>query len=483
MSRKKHKLKFISLIFSVFIFLATSIGAPLIAYADSAYPIPNTDADFSVADQKNLENVTAYIENCLNKGGLEFEGFSTSQGESGEFFSGSPDYSVSTFVDADNKRSCEGAQAVNVLGKLYGKVTDFVKKYFQKGTASCGSPDKFRLKVDDCSTTGADRVAKIADELKKIYNDAKTRAKEKGYYFYPYPATGLPPSYATNVLGPLFEKCFKRHDPENDLDDKDVTIQGRDYVYKNGNQGNLYTGFIFAEPGDDGKIDCNELAAFINDDSNKVGYLVLSDSEIDDQIEEDSRFIEEAIKKAALIPLFVSDTAKFQGCIFGTPLATFPLGDAISVVAGWLASGGTGEITYSGPYGSQITIPATASTNVKTCLDGAFGESLQEILELEPETPADPNVEDQSSDSDSPSDDCLSKADQFIAWFACPIINIIDSVLEKIEDIIKGMLKFDLNKQNKDGGIKEAWNIFRGLASVLIMGGFLLALVIKGVKG
>ena len=76
-------------------------------------------------------------------------------------------------------------------------------------------------------------------------------------------------------------------------------------------------------------------------------------------------------------------------------------------------------------------------------------------------------------------------------------LGAIQSALEKIENNVQELLKFDLaNAQGKGkkGGtdktgaetlveIRDSWNTFRALASILIIVGFLTALTVKAVKG
>jgi hypothetical protein len=48
--------------------------------------------------------------------------------------------------------------------------------------------------------------------------------------------------------------------------------------------------------------------------------------------------------------------------------------------------------------------------------------------------------------------------------------------------VIEDLLTFNL-KDNGGDGLHNAWNIFRQLATLLIISGFLLALLVKGVRG
>jgi hypothetical protein len=132
-----------------------------------------------------------------------------------------------------------------------------------------------------------------------------------------------------------------------------------------------------------------------------------------------------------------------------------------------------------------------------TCIKDGYGgfvtNILDELNEKLAETDASPvaNSSASSSTADSDTDKCL-EGDSILGWVVCPIIEKIQSTLGVLEGYIGSMLKFDLANVQGEGGtggdksqkeIRESWNIFRSLASILIIIGFLTALTVKAVRG
>ncbi len=473
----------------VVLILMTQLVIPIETSAvNTSYPYPNTDGDFTMQELKDLENISAFVVYCLAQPDYIDNVMDNTEAQNAEMFLKGPEYPVTNFVDTDNKRVCK-SQAKDVATKLYGGWTNFLKTIYEdctgegKPNSGCSGPDFWIMKDSYRSNKS------------KIYDDVKAQAQSKGYFFQNVNSSGLPPAYIYNVLAPLFSSCFEKYDPANDTNP--ITIQGKQWKRKAGSNNGGQIGMILSKPGEeDGVYNCDELAAYVNDDSNKVGYVVLTKPEVEDAIKDDATSQDTAGKKDDLIELFnkqetvggitIKNSEKFSQCMSGTPLESAPLSTAISIVANWLAQGGSGQLTYNlnpNGSGSGTTLSADVSAFIKGCLESKFGAQMTEIVEREATDPTLPSDLEPDGGGSSEDDDCLQNSDAFIAWFACPAINLVDSFLEKIEDLIKNLLKFDLDQQNENDGLKDAWNIFRSLATVLIMAGFLLALVVKGVKG
>jgi hypothetical protein len=85
-------------------------------------------------------------------------------------------------------------------------------------------------------------------------------------------------------------------------------------------------------------------------------------------------------------------------------------------------------------------------------------------------------------------DPCLAKGTAFLSWMICPAINIIDDVLKVFTGFIKEQLHFDpedsaqIDPEHKKS-MKAAWGVLRGIASLIIIIGFLVALLVKSIRG
>ena len=142
----------------------------------------------------------------------------------------------------------------------------------------------------------------------------------------------------------------------------------------------------------------------------------------------------------------------------------------------------------------------TVEDSLTDCIKEKYGAFVTNILDdLDDTIEGNEPIDDASSDSPTAKDDtdkCL-EGDSILGWVVCPMLGAIQSALEKIENNVQELLKFDLaNAQGKGkkGGtdktgaetlveIRDSWNTFRALASILIIVGFLTALTVKAVKG
>lgn len=65
---------------------------------------------------------------------------------------------------------------------------------------------------------------------------------------------------------------------------------------------------------------------------------------------------------------------------------------------------------------------------------------------------------------------------------------MLNDAFDKIKDTLQDMLKFSIEDSGSGTAanvneLKSSWNIFRGLASILIIIFFLTALLVKSIKG
>ena len=137
----------------------------------------------------------------------------------------------------------------------------------------------------------------------------------------------------------------------------------------------------------------------------------------------------------------------------------------------------------------------TVEDSLTDCIKEKYGAFVTNILDdLDDTIEGNEPIDNASSDSPTAKDDtdkCL-EGDSILGWVVCPIIEKIQSTLGVLEGYIGSMLKFDLANVQGEGGtggdksqkeIRESWNIFRSLASILIIIGFLTALTVKAVRG
>lgn len=334
--------------------------------------------------------------------------------------------------------------------------TDWLKELYDTSKYVNGNEYKNRFS-DNISTEVFRRFNDWSTELKSKsgWNESNTQfntanivqAFNKCWKF-------TPPSGASES-----EKTMMRQEKTNwtlQLDGGDNAVVSAGYRVEIAVQGNY----------GDGNANCNDLWDWAKE-NNKLGANPLENEE-------------DAVRKVDIITLLNSDTDKTSKCIsLIEMLKDNDLQDAIDIFAELLVNGPSAEMTAADP---EIAAQIEAAKKCILDEETGFGDELA-VLINEPTSSTPDNGEVDSGGAGSTNDDCLANTDQFLGWFACPVINLIDSVMEKIEDIIQGLLRFDLNTQDKDGGLRESWNIFRTLATILIMVGFLLALLVKGIKG
>ncbi len=142
------------------------------------------------------------------------------------------------------------------------------------------------------------------------------------------------------------------------------------------------------------------------------------------------------------------------------------------------------------PVGFRI-VNDDARMSCATAQRITFDEDLANAEGVKEDPPAPPSSTGGGGTTPPPAaasdaDICLSDGDNFISWAACPVVGFVDSLLEWVqENLIESQLKFDLEQTNtaSGNGMKTAWGVFRTIASLVIIIGFLIALLVKAVRG
>lgn len=135
---------------------------------------------------------------------------------------------------------------------------------------------------------------------------------------------------------------------------------------------------------------------------------------------------------------------------------------------------------------------STKEDSLKLCLEQNYGsfvktienELADNLTNIGANTNSGSTTPGTSSASQSQEDQCI-EGDVFTGWFVCPALGIIQKALGGLENTIKGMLDFKvgLNGGSSEKDIREAWNTFRSIANILVIIGFLVALLVQTIKG
>ncbi|MEI6237331.1 MAG: hypothetical protein WCP03_01890, partial [Candidatus Saccharibacteria bacterium] len=57
-----------------------------------------------------------------------------------------------------------------------------------------------------------------------------------------------------------------------------------------------------------------------------------------------------------------------------------------------------------------------------------------------------------------------------LGWLICPLIMLMDDIITKLKDAVKGMLEIDLTKLNSGNSLKVAWSTMRLISTVVLIG-------------
>lgn len=387
--------------------------------------------------------------------------------------------SVSALLFDTNSISC--AKALSLYyettypgSSLAESRQNFIKDFYDTSRVCTGEGGYFTLKGLECNNTNS-AAPSVQQEQNKLANELLSESRS---YMLSL-VQGDSSSYdlwRDRIISYAFNECYK-FQAKNPAEANPDRKAAENWVIQNSNASSNAVGWMAEQEitggYTDGRIGCDEIKSYIF--PNHTDLIGFADSDLKDELQEQAK------EKAALeiYNKIMEDSSIMSECAKASSIPTTSLN--ASQVASWLAFNDADH-----PFPVQPAPDSTTLSNFKACLLG-FTPDIKTILE-DLGTISD-NVDDateaqEEANDASKEDDCLSKADAFLAWFACPIINLVDSFLEKIQDIIQRLLAFDLDKQaTHDGTLRDAWNIFRSLATVLIMAGFLLALVVKGVRG
>lgn len=380
----------------------------------------------------------------------------------------------------DGVASCEELilPSIEYISEAFGSVTAFVDFFYTPGP----SGSVFYLK-DDGSTFGS-QIDTYANQIlqKNFVSDS-----DKG-------------DIRKARLSVAFAECFK----ESTTGSTDTPDLSSKYVYVSGKDSNSNIPVGLGEPGGvSEKLNCSTLAnladksqedllGFMQKYNVTTGVLRNNPQNIYANIRADG--LTEVSLSGARTGVLTVLTAHPDKVSFCLTSAGLPNTIGLSSITEWLITGNSKDnLIYTGA-GSGVSATDTQANNLKSCLldDAALGTELVPILaslksNLEVIDADSANNTGSSSES-TDSDVCLSKGDNFISWAACPLINLLNDAFDKIKGTLQDMLKFSI-EDSGDGTVantnelKNSWNIFRGIASILIIIFFLTALLVKSIKG
>lgn len=294
-----------------------------------------------------------------------------------------------------------------------------------------------------------------------------------------------------------FAECFK----ESTDGTSDISGLSKDYKYVNGKDdgSNIPVGI-----GDIEKVTCSRLASraqsgnldlitFMSENNVTTSILRNNPQNLYANIRASN--LSEVVDSAVRGPMLSLLNSNPDIIKFCTAAASLPVIGTDSI-AEWLISGEIKDnLVYTGAGSSTIEATSEQANTLKTCLlsDPAFGTSLKSMLSqlgIATEGIADDLTNNtgtsSSSSSASEADACLS-SDDFLGWFVCPVIDKIISFTEVLQGTIETALKFKVDEigTSTEGAqsIKDSWNIFRSLGTILLIIGFLIALLVKAIKG
>lgn len=286
-------------------------------------------------------------------------------------------------------------------------------------------------------------------------------------------------NYATGVLVQNFNDCWAF---KGDVQRTDANEYEEDnWKEKSTSEGKYNVGYLvessFAGGYGDGKLSCSEIKSAVLE--NKL--LDYSDSSVVADLTEDERV-------ENVMGVFLGqDINKFVLCRATLPDAydTFDTAALMKSVAQWIINPETHPLPTVANRNATLDVKPTAEEEAAftDCLNSQYGDALEKAANKKINAPQTASESDESSEE---ADACLS-SDDFLGWFACPLINMVVDVTKKIEKVITDSLKFDLatigTNEDVESAMKETWNIFRSIATILLVIGFLIALLVKAIKG
>ncbi|MDQ5914075.1 MAG: hypothetical protein QG623_694 [Patescibacteria group bacterium] len=298
--------------------------------------------------------------------------------------------------------------------------------------------------------------------------------------------------WTDRIISYAFNKCFKwgPTDTANvPVDIKEATTEQKkdpdNWVYEDKNtpfNGVGWAGELeIVGEYKDGAVSCDETKSYIfPDHTDLIGFS-------DEDLIKDLTDARKAAAAAELGGQWInSQDAKnvLLVCAADAGL-NFTNGINVYEVATWFVYNDEDHILNTTPPPTQAQL-----NKFKLCIaENAPGaaevleELDQDIAQIKADVEAAAAAAAAGSGGNTPEEDLCLASNDFVSWFVCPILDLVDTVLTKLKEWIDSWLVFSLDEQNVDDGLKNAWNIFRSLATIIIMAGFLLALLVKGVKG
>lgn len=314
-----------------------------------------------------------------------------------------------------------------------------------------------------------------------------------------------------------FAQCFKEGPSGMDPKNSDTPSLSKGFVYLDGKDSNSTVKYGYSSFGPNHTYQCfgvlssaekmgdlGDIAAYLKEYDVTTDILRKNPQDLYANLvsvkETDERM---ATARGDITTLLESSPEKVKYCLGYSGLPTD--GIPIASVVEFLVTGSTSQLAYTLPDTTATEATDEEAETLKACLlgEGAFGQELKGLLDGLSEDLSKINenlVKNRGSQGDQ-SDDCLS-SDDFLGWFVCPVLNLVDSVLETLEDVIQSMLRFSLEDttvdtvdsqgqattvqiygQNQNDELHTSWNIFRSIATILLTIGFLVALLVKAIKG
>jgi hypothetical protein len=372
----------------------------------------------------------------------------------------------------DGVIECEDLEAVlpGVIDRFYGNRLLFIEQFYDREDT-----DTFRLKESSThwSATSALRSTALIISLDTGDIELARRAI-------------------------AFSRCFQESNlPVEDSSTPDL---GKSYILRNGmslssqvpigtfgsSEGGQRICSNLSSPGSRPLVDLLERIGISTGAARNNPHLVYLALGTSEQIDETL-----ATARARINALLSGNPNGVRFCLASVPL---PERIALSQITEWLVTGDVSKLNWQTGSMASDSADEDEAARLLGCLIAPeiYGEELESILiELEADITAAQAAlaaARAATDNDATGqvDACLS-SDEFLGWFVCPIVNVMVDIIEWLERIIEGALKFKLSEIGTDetatNAMKTSWNIFRSLATVLIVIAFLLALLVKAIKG
>lgn len=302
-------------------------------------------------------------------------------------------------------------------------------------------------------------------------------------------------------LSVAFSECFK----ESADGSSDIAGLSKDFVYINNRDSGSEIAVGLGDINSSSeKLTCSTLAnlakeseedliSFMEDNNVTTGVLRNNPQNLYANIRASS--LSDTVVSSIRTGVLTALRANPDKVSFCLAAASLPTTIGTESIAEWLVTGNYEDnLIYAGA-GRGIPATAQQAESLKACLldEQALGNQLAPLLaslnsSLEVINEELVNNTGSSSESTTEDDVCLSEGDNFISWAACPLINLLNDAFDKIKVTLQDMLKFSIEDSGPGtaGSVNElenAWNVFRGIASILIIIFFLTALLVKSIKG